>query len=240
MDARPLILAAAFAAGCTHLSHVDGAIPLSKGQSEWTVEGGLAREPGLLGTPTSDAILPTVGVHHRVGLARDLDMGLEAYTLGVGADLRYRFLETRGWHFAIQPSLSGIVFPLETLVYIAADVGLPLRIERPLGKYVSIAAGPGLIARQTYAAASAEGLQTRSHTFSLFAGGGLRGEFRYKRIRLGSSAQLYVDATRATGLYGGVGVDFGIQRKPRASARRENPVIGASPLPDLGPMPVPG
>jgi hypothetical protein len=221
----PLALALA---GCTHLSHIDGAIPLQQGQSEWTLEGGLAREPGLLGTPTQDAILPTIGVHHRVGLGKDLDFGVEAYTLGLGADLRYRFLERGGWHFAIQPSLSGIVFPLEALTYVAADVALPVRVERPLGKYFSVAGGPGLIARQTYAAASAEGLQTSSHTFSLFAGGGVRGEFHYKRIRLGSSAQLYVDATRATGLYGGVGVDFGILRRARASAHAEVPVIGPS------------
>lgn len=204
-------------AGCTHLGMVDGAIPLEKGQKSFAAAVAYARAPDVIGTSTG-APLPSIGAHYRAGIGQDTDLGLHVYTLGIGADLRYRFAEVAGFHFALQPSLSGLVLPVDPLYYGAIDVGMPLRIERPLGKFFSVTVSPGAIARQTFISATTEEFTTASSTFELYAGGGARVQFAFRRVHFGLSGNLYADTQRATGLYGGVALDFGIRGRSRASS----------------------
>lgn len=199
---------------------IDGAIPLPKGQHEITGEVSYARAPGLIGTAGGVA-LPGLGFHYRRGITDNADIGLTAYTFGIGGDLRYRFAEVAGFHFAVQPAVTGIVFPLGSINYGALDVGFPLRIERPLGKLFSVALSPGVIARQTFLSATTEEITTASDTFELYAGGGARGQIAFRRVHFGLSGNLYVDTQRATGLYGGIALDFGIKGRARASKPAE-------------------
>lgn len=201
---------------CTHMSTVTGAIPLQPGTGEFTGELQVSREPNLFST-TAGLPLPTFAAHYRRGLSRDLDLGIHAYPLGFGADLRYRFLELEGWHFAVAPGFTGIGLPIPALQYAHLDLYLPLRAERPIGNGWSVAGGPGIISRQTFLNLEAEPLSVATATFELYAGGGLRLQHAGKQLKLGISADVYVDTTRATGLYGGFGFDMGTV----ASARRK-------------------
>ncbi len=212
-------LAGGLLAGCTHLGTVEGAIPLAPGTADVTGELQVVRSPNAVSTPTGIP-LPSFALHFRRGLSPDLDMGIHLYPLGVGTDLRYRFAEVDGWHFAVAPSVAGMGIPVPTLQYAHLDFALPLRVERPIGRGWSVAGGPGLVARQTFVAAQAGNLSSATSTFELYAGGGLRMQRLGKRLKLGFSVDVYVDTTRATGLYGGVGLDLGTVARPRARGRR--------------------
>ena len=206
-----------FAAGCTHLGTVVGAIPLAPGTSDFTAEIQAARAPNLLSTPTG-LPLPGFALHFRRGLSRDLDLGVHVYPLGLGADLRYRFFEFSGWHFAVAPGFAGMGLPIPNLQYAWLDLTFPVRAERPLGKGWSVAGGPALVSRQTFLNLVAEPLSVSTATFELYAGGGFRMQHTGKRLKLGVSADVYLDTTRATGLYGGVGFDLGTVARPRAGS----------------------
>ncbi|MFN7143088.1 MAG: hypothetical protein ACK4YP_04885 [Myxococcota bacterium] len=202
---------------CTHISTVTGAIPLEPGTSDFTGELQVARAPNAISTPSA-LPLPAISGHLRRGLSKDLDLGIHIYPLGVGADLRYRFLEAGGWHFAVAPGFAGTGLPIPSLQYAHLDLSMPLRAERLLGKGWSVAGGPGLLARQTFVAAQTDVLSTATATFELYGGGGLRLQRTGKRLKLGVSVDIYVDTTRATGLYGGVGFDIGTVARPRGGA----------------------
>lgn len=202
-------------AACTHLSTVTGAVPLQPGTSEFTGELQVSREPNLVST-TTGLPLPTIAAHYRRGLSRDLDLGVHIYPLGFGADLRYRFLEIDGWHFAVAPGFTGIGLPIPELQYAHLDLYLPVRAEHAIGKGWSVAGGPGLVSRQTFLNLESDTLAVATATFELYAGGGLRLQRTGKYLKLGVSADVYVDTTRATGLYGGLGFDLGTVARPRA------------------------
>jgi hypothetical protein len=216
----------ALLAGCTHLGTVDGAIPLPMGANDFTGEIQVTRSPNLVSTPTGFP-LPSFAAHWRHGLSDDMDLGIHIYPLGLGADLRYRFAELDGWHFAFAPGFAGMVIPLTSFRYGQLDLSFPVRAERLVGKGWSIAGGPGLVARQTFLGVDADALSTATATFELYAGGGCRLQHLGKRLKLGVSADLYVDTTRATGLYGGLGFDLGTVAHPRA--RKVGNEIGAAP-----------
>lgn len=211
------VLAVASLTACTHMSTVTGAIPLEPGTGDFTGELQVSRSPNLVSTPTGIP-LPTIAGHIRRGLSRDLDLGIHIYPFGLGADLRYRFLEVDGWHFAIAPGFAGTGLPIPGFQYANLDVMLPLRAERRIGKGWSVAGGPGLVSRQTFLNVDSEALAVATATFELYAGGGLRLQHTGKRLKLGVSADVYVDTTRATGLYGGVGFDLGTVARRRARA----------------------
>ncbi len=217
--------------GCTHMGMVNGAIPLPNGEHEFTGEVSYARAPDVFGTSTGVA-LPALGFHYRRGITENADIGLNAYTLGIGADLRYRFAEVGGFHFAVQPSIAGLFFPLGTVNYGALDIGFPLRIERPIGKLFSVTLAPGVVARQTFLSATTDDITTASGTFELYAGGGTRGQVAFRRVHFGLSGNLYVDTQRGTGLYGGIAIDFGIKGRPRASNPARSPEP-SPPTPDV-------
>ncbi|MDP2311378.1 MAG: hypothetical protein Q8P41_00620 [Pseudomonadota bacterium] len=212
-----MLVGAALLAGCTHMSTVTGAIPLEPGTSDFTGELQVSRAPNLIST-TTGIPLPTIAGHFRRGLSRDLDLGIHVYPLGLGADLRYRFLEVDGWHFAVAPGFAGIGLPIPSLQYAHLDLSMPVRVERAIGKGWSVAGGPGLVSRQTFINTESESLSVATATFELYAGGGLRLQRTGKRLKLGFSCDVYVDTTRATGLYGGVGFDLGTVARPRARA----------------------
>lgn len=211
---RSLLLSIVAAlAGCTHMSTVTGAIPLAPGTGEFTGELQLSREPNLIST-TTGIPLPSIAAHYRRGLSPDLDLGIHVYPLGFGADLRYRFIEVDGWHVAVAPGFTGIGLPVPSFQYAHLDLFLPVRAERAIGKGWSVAGGPGLVSRQTFLNLESEALSVATATFELYAGGGLRLQRAGKRLKLGLSVDVYLDTTRATGLYGGMGFDLGSVARP--------------------------
>jgi len=217
---------ATLAAGCTHLGTVTGAIPLAPGTSDFTAEVQVARAPNLVSTPTG-LPLPSFALHFRRGLSADLDLGIHVYPLGVGADLRYRFFEASGWHFAFAPGFAGMGAPLPSFQYAWLDLTFPVRAERKLAKGWTVAGGPALVSRQTFLNLVAEPLSVATATFELYAGGGLRMQHAGKRLKLGVSADVYLDTARATGLYGGVGFDLGTVARPRAGSAPDEIGIAA-------------
>lgn len=207
-------------AGCTHLAMIDGAVPVDPGYNEFSADLQASRDPNVLQTPVAIP-LPSFAFHFRHGLVNNVDFGAHIYPLGLGLDLRYRFWEHRGWSFATQPGLSGLILPIPTLQYGQIDVSLPVKAEHTLGKGWGVAFGPGVIFRQTFYAVEAEELSSSTATFELYGGGGARVFHDWPRLRFGISGDLYVDTTRATGLYGGLGVDMAFTH--RGGPRPEKP-----------------
>lgn len=209
-------------AGCTHLSTLDGAVPVEPGYTEMAFELQGAREPNPLQTPVA-VPLPGVGFHLRHGLAPNIDVGAHVYPLGLGLDLRYRFAQVAGWSVAAQPGLTGFVLPVPSLQYGQLDVAMPVRAEHALGRGWGVAFGPGVLVRQTFFATQSDVLSSATATAELYAGGGARVFHDWRRLRLGVSADLYADTLRATGLYGGVGVDLALTHRggPRRPASPE-------------------
>lgn len=215
-------------AGCTHLATVEGAIPVAPGARETRLDLSVAREPNIFSTPTG-TFLPAFGFEKRYGLDADTDLGLHAYTVGLGVDVRHRLLHAGDWHVALDPGLSGALLPIPSFFYANLDLALPLRVEHPLGRVVSLSGGPGVIARQTWASATTDSLDSATSTFELYGGGDVRFAVHFAKVEFGLSGTLYVDTLRATGLYGGVGLDFGwwggtgspVPPAPPADALRE-------------------
>ncbi len=205
---------------CTHMGTLNGAIPVDPGYSEMTVDLQGTRDPNVLQTPIAIP-LPTVGFHLRLGLRPNVDMGVHVFPLGLGVDLRYRFLESNGWSFATQPGLSGLIMPIPTLQYGQLHVALPVRAEHALGKSWSFAFGPGVMTRQTFFATQTPELDSSAGTFEFYAGGGGRIWRDWPKLRLGISGDLYVDTMRATGLYGGLGFDLSFTNRGGKRAREK-------------------
>ncbi|MSP54448.1 MAG: hypothetical protein EXR69_02400 [Myxococcales bacterium] len=193
--------------GCTHLAMVDGAVPVDPGYNEFSADLQGSRDPNVLQTPLAIP-LPSFAFHFRRGIGENIDFGAHIYPLGLGVDLRYRFLESNGWSLATQPGVSGIIMPIPTLQYGQIDLSLPVKVEHALGERWGYAFGPGVIFRQTFYAAQAEEFSSSTATFELYGGGGARVFHDWPKLRFGISGDLYVDTLRATGLYGGIGVDL--------------------------------
>lgn len=203
--------------GCTHLAAVGGAIPVPAGEGADRIDLSWAREPNVVAA-TAGIGLPGLGFERRIGVGGDTDVGIHAYTLGIGVDVRHRLVQVGDWHVAVAPALTGMLVPIPSLTYGNLDVTVPLNVERPLGKHFAVMGGPAVIARQTWVHAEVDALATSAHSFDLYAGGGLRGEVHFKRVNFGIDGTLYVDTLRATGLYGGVALDFGWRTgKPKAA-----------------------
>jgi len=209
------------APACTHLGTLDGAVPVAPGYAEFSADLAGSRDPNVLQTPIAIP-LPSFAFHYRRGLAPNVDLGAHVYPLGLGLDVRYRFLETHGWSFATQPGVAGLFLPVPSLQYGQLDVSIPVRAEHALGKAWGVALGPELLVRQTFFATESAELDSSTATFELYAGGGARVFHAWPKLRLGVSGDLYVDTLRATGLYGGVGLDFALTNRggPRPKKRR--------------------
>lgn len=203
----------ALGGGCTPLLLVEGAIPLEPGATETRVMVGAAREPNAVSTPMG-IVLPSLGFTKRFGLAPDTDLGVHAYTLGLGVDVRRRIVESGGWSVAVAPGFTGMFVPIPAFQYATLDFALPLRVERRLGSRVSVAGGPGVVLRQTFASFDTEQVQSIGTTAELLAGGGVRGEVRLGRVSLGAAGSAYVDITRGSGLYGGGALDIAWRPAP--------------------------
>lgn len=211
------------ATACTHLGTIDGAIPVAPGYAEFSADLAASRDPNVLQTPIAIP-LPSFAFHYRRGLAPNVDLGAHVYPLGLGLDVRYRFLETKGWSFATQPGVAGLLLPVPTLQYGQLDVTFPVRAEHGLGKGWGVALGPELLVRQTFFATESAALSSSSATLELYGGGGARVFHAWPKLRLGVSGDLYVDTMRATGLYGGVGVDLALTNRggrPANQRRRD-------------------
>lgn len=210
-------------AACTHLGTLDGAVPVAPGYAEFSADLAASRDPNVLQTPVAIP-LPSFAFHYRRGLAHNVDFGAHVYPLGLGLDVRYRFLEADGWSFATQPGVGGLLLPVPTLQYGQLDVSIPVRAEHALGKGWGAAFGPGLLVRQTFFATESAELHSSTATLELYAGGGARVFHAWPRLRLGVSGDLYVDTMRATGLYGGLGVDLALTNRggPRAKEHRRD------------------
>lgn len=198
--------------GCMHFGTLDGAVPVDPGYSEFSANLAGSRDPNALQTPIAIP-LPSFAFHFRRGLAPNLDLGAHVFPLGLGLDLRYRFLQTHGWSFAAQPGIAGLILPIPTLQYGQMDVSLPVRAEHTLGKKWGVALGPGVLVRQTFFATQSTEISSATATFELYGGGGVRVFHDWPKVRLGVSGDLYVDTHRATGFYGGLGIDLALTHR---------------------------
>lgn len=136
----PLLLA-----GCSTLSTLDGARTLEPGVGQ--VGGALNVQSGA-SFLTNELPLPQVELATRYGLAEDLDVGARAWLLGVGMDLRYRFLQQGPWHVAVQPGLAAFALPAEDALSISSvDLRLPVTAELELHRRWSLTGGPRVLHR---------------------------------------------------------------------------------------------
>jgi hypothetical protein len=198
-------------AGCSTLATVHGARTLAPGEVEAGVAISLQKSANPVGS--SLAFTPQVELVGRYGVADDVDVGLRAYLLGGGADVRYRFLSRGRWDFAVAPGLD--LFYLPTL---GGSMGLrtPVLGEVQLGDRMAVSGGPSLLLRDQWnrvALGDASGVQSR---IDAFAGGGLRWEWHGKPVVFGVSGDLYAQPVRASGLAWSAGLDLGLRQPERA------------------------
>lgn len=201
--------------GCTTLSTLEGARTLEPGQLQ--VVGGLSLQRG--GNPLSYAgiPIPQLEVAGRYGVAPDLDLGFRLYMLGLGTDVRYRFIHEGDLHVAVTPGLYGFWLPGAGSGQGSIEVRTPLTAEYELTEVVSVAGGPRLVLRNQWNSIDDPEIGRGSATrLDVFAGAGGRLELHPKRLVVGFGLDLYGQPTRYGGLSWSAGVDFGFRSRSRA------------------------
>lgn len=198
--------------GCTSLATMNGAIPLEPGQKQTTIGVKFQSGGGNLIANTGFT-LPSLDYQRRVGVARDVDWGLRVHTGGAMVDVRYRFWQWQGWHWAINPTIGGLPTPRVGTV----ETRLPLLVEKRLSEAWSVGGGATLVLRDQWTAIDDPALGKGSeHRLDTFAGGNLRAEHRNSRDSFAWA--LSVDAYSQTARHGNLIVTGGVQfnwRKPR-------------------------
>ena len=199
--------------GCSTLSTVNGAIPLAPGQSQHSlvvkVQAGGGNVVANAGVP-----LPGFEYQYRRGIKEDVDVGVRAYNAGLLFDVRYRFWQYKGWHWAINPSLAGLPIPSRG----AVETRLPLLVEKKVSDAWSIGGGSTLILRDQWISIdSAEIGKGSDHRLDVFAGGNLRAERRNKRDSFAWAFS--IDAYGQPARHGNLVVAGGVQLNWRNAKR---------------------
>ncbi|MCA9569061.1 MAG: hypothetical protein KC656_14530, partial [Myxococcales bacterium] len=94
--------------GCLTYGRTKGAKTLERGQVE------LTWQPGAFRSDETGTGLPFPeggGVETRFGVREDLDVGIQYYVLGMGMDVRHRFVHRGPWHVAVAPGMGALVQP---------------------------------------------------------------------------------------------------------------------------------
>ncbi len=214
---RALPLVALLASGCLTFSRVYGARTLEPGQ----LEGGLA--VGIRPGDDPEALLPVPQgpLLLRAGVLPDVDLGFRLYLLGLGADVRWRFLHRGRWHLAVNPGLGAVFLPslLNPADFGALEATMPVLAEVDLTRWLSVAGGAHVTFRDRPNLA-VDGLLWR---FDAYGGAGLRLEAHPGVTVLGAYGDLVVAPTRYTGLptwAAGLDVKFRTATKEQLAARR--------------------
>ena len=215
---RLLLLAAL--GGCTTLATLDGARTLAPKQTQWTVAASLQRGAN----PLSGSVipLPQLELAYRRGLAPDVDFGLRLYLLGLGSDVRYRFLHEGPLHVAVQPGLFLFALPIGGGPgQGSVEVRAPVTAEVELSDRWSVAAGGRVFLREQWNSSRIGdelGLATRLDSYLGAAG---RFEYHTPRFGIGFGLDLYGQQARAAGLAWSTGVDFQFRRLSREERRAD-------------------
>ncbi len=196
----PLLLLA-----CSTLSTLDGAKTLDRGVVQ--VGGGISLQSGASPATQAGIPLPQLDLGARFALADDVDLGVRLYLLGIGADVRYRFLHEGPWHLAAGVGIAGLPLGGSGSV----ESRFPLTAERDFGEHVSLAAGPRLILRDQWNATQG-GTVAR---FDAFAGGMARFEYTHRAFFLDVGGDLFARPTRYAPLAWSTLVAIGWRIPPR-------------------------
>ncbi len=180
--------------GCLTFSRVYGARTLEPGQ----LEGGVALGVRQGDDPELPVPVPTGPVLLRAGVLPDLDVGFRLYALGLGADLRWRFLQEGRWHVAVDPGVGAVFLPsiLNPTDFGALEAAMPLLAEVELNRWFSVAGGAHVTLRQRPNLA-AGGVLWRSDAYT---GAGLRLDAHPGVSVFGVYGDLVFAPTRYTGL----------------------------------------
>ena len=205
--------------GCMTFSRVHGAKTLEPGQ----MEGGLAMAVRTSDDPSFPIPIPQGPVMIRAGIVDDLDMGVRMYLLGAGVDLRYRFLQTGRWHFAVNPGAGAILQPsiLNPTDLGGIEVQAPLLAEYEIKDWFSVSGGIGLVYRDRLNVGF-DGRPIWRH--DVYGGGGLRLEARRRIFVIGLFGDVLGAPTRHTNapvLAGGLDLKFRMLTVSQAEERKK-------------------
>jgi hypothetical protein len=200
-----LLLAGATLFGCTTLSTLDGATTLDPGEVQLAAAGSLQVGSNSVSSATWIPV-PQADLAFRVGLRPNTDLGVRLYLGGVQGDLRYRFLQTRDWDFAVAPGVGGLALPIGGVL----DVRAPLRAERGFGRDHRLSAGITPMGRTTFAAL---GTGSTGHT-ELYLGGFVRAQWTVGPVFLGTSLDLMGQPSRGLPPAVSLGVDLALRKGP--------------------------
>ena len=205
-----MILALLF--GCTTLSTLDGATTLDPGQVQLAAAGSLQMGTNSVSSATYIPV-PQGDLSLRVGLRPNTDLGVRLYAGGVQSDLRYRFLQTEVWDFAVAPGLGGLALPIGGVV----DVRAPLRAERGFGQAHRFSTGVTPMGRTTFASL---GTGSTGHT-ELYLGGFARAQWAVGPVYLGTALDVMWQPSRRLPPALSLGVDIALRKGPftRRSSR---------------------
>jgi hypothetical protein len=183
------------------------------GQREIVLDFQLSRAPDMLSTSLG-LPLPSAGIQFRRGIQKELELGFQLFTFGLGADLKYRFFQDGPWSLAVMPRVGALVLPAVAYNYGLFNIGVPLLVEYQRQGPWSLVAAPGLLGRESAALLWSNSFTSGIGNFELLAGGGLGAFYQKNRLMLSFTAELYTEPIRATGLYGGLGFSLGFLQAP--------------------------
>ncbi|MCA9491529.1 MAG: hypothetical protein KC621_16470 [Myxococcales bacterium] len=211
-------------AGCTTLSTLDGARTLSPGATQIAMAASL--QEGANPVSATLIPLPQVELAARHGIAEDVDLGFRFYLLGMGADVRYRFLELHPLHVAVQPGLFTFALPLGGFQG-SVEMRAPVTAEWELTDRWSVAAGTRVFLREQWNTVRLDGESGVASRLDSFLGGAGRFEYHVPKFTLGASVDVYGQPARSGGLAwsGGLDVQFRLSsaRERNERWKREHP-----------------
>jgi hypothetical protein len=191
--------------GCSTLSTLDGATTLDPGEIQVAAAASVQAGTNSISSATLIPV-PQGDLSFRVGLRPNTDLGVRLYVGGVQSDLRYRFLQTDAWDFAVAPGIGGLALPIGGVV----DVRAPLRAERGFGEAHRFSTGITPMGRTTFAAL---GNGSTGHT-ELYLGGFARAQWAVGPVFLGTAFDLMWQPSRGLPPAMSLGVDVALRKGP--------------------------
>ncbi len=138
---RPLFLlgaALAFASGCTSLSTLHTARPITAGTTQIGIN---AAGWGAAGSGTH-VTLPTFELQVRHGLSDMLDLGVKVYPIGVGADVNVALINTENFALSLDPGASAIYFGANNDSIFVGTFWLPVLADVVSTDVLTLTVGP--------------------------------------------------------------------------------------------------
>ncbi|MEQ1572474.1 MAG: hypothetical protein ABMA64_43035 [Myxococcota bacterium] len=197
-------------AGCSSLATLHGARTLDPGEVQVGVAASVQHGNNPL---TSElAFLPQLELAARVGVDEDVDVGMRAYLVGAGGDVRYRFHHSDTFDLATAPGLD--LFYLPT-VGGSAQLRTPVLGEWIVSRSFSVGGGPALLLRDQWNRVKVEGETGTSARLDVFLGGGGRLQVLAGPVVFGAALDVYAQPARRAGPAWSAGVDLALRTPPK-------------------------